>query len=537
MNPKYFYLTTTLPYVNADLHLGHALEFVRADVIARYRTLEGDHVFFNTGTDEHGMKIYEKAKELGKTPQEFVDESFKHFTDSVKMFGLLPNIHFIRTTNPDHESAAQHFWTLCYENGYIYKKNYSAKYCVGCEEVKTDSALVNGECPLHPGKPLQTIEEENYFFRYSSFTDKLTAFYEAHPDFVVPEFRYNEIKAFVARGLEDFSISRLKSKMPWGIPVPGDEEHVMYVWFDALTNYISTLGWHYAEKATKKVSEGDEGIVPINIVHEPLFENYWVHGTPTQYCGKDNLRFQAAMWQAMLMAAGVANSHRIVINGFVTGEGGVKMSKTLGNVVNPKDVVVEYGTDALRLFLVKELSTFEDSPFSMSRFKETYNADLANGLGNLLSRTFTMASSLGGTIKKYPSMPVSFEVHGLSMVERIEGMSILDHINTEVIPAYKKALDNFELGKAADTIWSLIALLDRTIARTEPFRHIKTEPEKAEAVLYDILAGIDAITDMLRPIMPSTAETIRQHLGTYTEKRPEAFTIMKFGAPLFPRKV
>jgi len=289
---KPFYLTTTLPYVNSDLHMGHALEFVRADIIARYKKLQGFDVFFNTGTDEHGMKIYEKAQSFGKSPQDFVNESFLKFKDSVKIFGMDEEImHFVRTTDEHHIAAAQDFWTRVYNNGFIYKKNYEAKYCVGCEETKSDSELVNGECPIHPGRPLETIKEENYFFKYSAFEEKLLNFYEENPNFIVPDFRFNEIKSFVSRGLQDFSISRLKSKMPWGIEVPGDSEHVMYVWFDALVNYISTLGW------------------PEN---KEQFKKYWVDGNPTQYCGKDNTRFQSAMWQAMLMAANVPNSHQML---------------------------------------------------------------------------------------------------------------------------------------------------------------------------------------------------------------------------------
>src|ERR1035437_4713904 len=229
---KSFYITTTLPYVNADLHMGHALEFIRADVVARFKKLEGFDVFFNTGTDEHGMKIYEKALAEGKSAQDFVDASFLRFKESVKIFGMDKDLHFIRTTDEHHIKAAQEFWKRVYDNGFIYKKNYEAKYCVGCEETKSDSELVNGECPIHPGRPLEIIQEENYFFKYSAFTDKLLEFYKANPTFVVPDFRFNEIKAFIERGLQDFSISRLKSKMSWGIPVPGDEEHVMYVWFD-----------------------------------------------------------------------------------------------------------------------------------------------------------------------------------------------------------------------------------------------------------------------------------------------------------------
>ena len=513
---KNFYITTTLPYVNADLHMGHALEFIRADAIARYHTKAGEDVFFNTGTDEHGMKIYEKAKELGKSPQEFTDLGFEHFKEAVHIFGVSENIHFIRTTDKHHEEAAQEFWRRVAKNGHIYKKNYEAKYCVGCESEKTDSELVNGECPLHPGQPLTLISEENYFFRMSDFQKQLFDFYAGNSNFVIPDFRYNEVRAFVMRGLEDFSISRLKEKMPWGIPVPGDENHVMYVWIDALTNYISTLGW-------PEDLNGD-------------FEKYWINGTPVQYCGKDNTRFQAVVWQAMLMAAGIPNSNKIVVDGFIMGGGGVKMSKTLGNVVDPKEIVGEYGIDALRLFLLKEVSNFEDSPFTKERFKDCYNSNLANGLGNLLSRTLTMATSLGGEIAKHDSVVLSFEVHGFSMIEYVETFSIEKYINEDVIPKYTQSFDKFEISNASEIIWELISLLDRTIARTEPFKLIKTDKPKAEAIIYDIIFGLLVIARLLEPIIPNTAKIMQEHLGEYSSARPDKFIVKKIESPLFPRK-
>src|SRR3989344_5609035 len=351
MKTNSFYITTTLPYVNAPLHIGHALEFVRADTIARYKKLTGHDVYFNTGTDEHGIKVYEKAKEKNIKVQDFVNQGFETFKEQLKMFGVSENVHFIRTTDEHHQFAAQEFWKRVSKNGYIYKKNYEAKYCVGCESEKTNSELENNECKEHPGIKISVINEENYFFKYSVFGDKLLDFYKKNPNFIVPGFRFNEIKTFVKNELQDFSISRLKSKMPWGVLVPEDSEHVMYVWFDALINYISTLGW---PEDTKN------------------FERYWVNGSPTQYCGKDNTRFQGAMWQAMLMAANLPNSHQIVVNGFITGNEGVRMSKTLGNVIDPRDIVKEYGTDALRYFLLKEVSSFEDSPFTIERFKDLY---------------------------------------------------------------------------------------------------------------------------------------------------------------------
>ncbi|MEI6316334.1 MAG: methionine--tRNA ligase [bacterium] len=515
---KNFYITTTLPYVNADLHMGHALEFVRADVVARYHAKKGDDVFFNTGTDEHGMKIFDKAKSLGKTPQEFTDEGFEHFKNSVKIFGLSENIHYIRTTDKHHEEAAQEFWRRVFKNGHIYKKNYEAKYCVGCESEKTDSELVDGHCPDHPTQPITTISEENYFFRMSAFQKKLLDFYATNSSFVVPDFRFNEVRAFVMRGLEDFSISRLKEKMPWGIPVPGDDAHVMYVWFDALTNYISTLGW-------PKDESGD-------------FKKYWESGTPTQYCGKDNTRFQAIVWQAMLMAVEVPNSHKVVVDGFILGEGNVKMSKSIGNVIDPKDIVSEYGTDALRLFLLKEVSNFEDAVFTKERFKETYNTNFANGIGNLLSRTLTMTDAFGGEINQHEPVILSYEVHGFSVVEKVEDFSVERYVNETTIPKYETCFENFEIATALAGVWELIGLLDRLIARTEPFKLVKNPDTKlqAEAILYDIISGLVVIADLLDPVLPETAKIMHEHLGTYDSMRPAKFVVKKMSAPLFPRK-
>ncbi len=476
---KTFYLTTTLPYVNADLHMGHALEFVRADIIARAKKLHGFDVYFNTGTDEHGMKIYERAVAEGKTPQEFVDESFNRFKESVKIFGMDPDLHFVRTTDAHHVTEAQEFWRRVSDNGFIYKHNYRARYCVGCEETKSDSELVNDECPIHPGRKLEVIDEENYFFKYSAFGEKLLEFYNANPNFVVPDFRFNEIRAFVERGLQDFSISRLKSKMPWGIPVPGDENHVMYVWFDALTSYISTLGW------------------PDDVKN---FEKYWVRGNPTQYCGKDNLRFQSAMWQAMLMAAGLPNSHQIVINGFITADGGVKMSKTLGNVVNPTDIVAEYGTDALRFFLAKEISNFEDSPFTMERFKESYNSGLANGLGNLVSRIMKMAQD-------NLDAPVAIP-------------------EWEDMEEYYNFFKDFEIKKACDYVWNKIAELDQIIQETVPFKVVKTDKVAGQKMITDLVIKLNSIRRMLTSILPETAGKIKVLIKE--NKAPEV--------PLFLRK-
>ena len=238
-----FYITTNLPYVNAKPHIGFAMEIIRADIIARYHRALGQEVFFNTGTDEHGQKIYQKALEMGETPQVYVDKLAEEFRRLIDPLGISPDVNFVRTTDPHHIKGAQEFWRRCDRNGHIYKKNYQTKYCVGCELEKTDSELVGGKCLDHPQSELELRDEENYFFKFSAFGDQLIAFYEAHPDFIFPAERMNEMKALIGRGLEDFSISRLATKMPWGIAVPDDTDQVMYVWFDALTNYVSVLGW------------------------------------------------------------------------------------------------------------------------------------------------------------------------------------------------------------------------------------------------------------------------------------------------------
>ncbi len=489
---KPFYLTTTLPYVNAPLHMGHALEFVRADTIARYKKLAGYDVYFNTGTDEHGLKIFEKAKEQGKSAQEFVDLGFETFKEQLKMFGVDESIiHFIRTTDKNHEVAAQEFWKKVNDNGYIYKKTYEAKYCVGCESEKTDSELVEGFCPEHPGTPPKIINEENYFFKYSLFGDRLLKFYDEHPNFVVPEFRLNEIKNFVKNGLQDFSISRLKEKMPWGIAVPGDEDQVMYVWFDALVNYISTLGWPASA----------QGYGEAKPQSYDLFQKYWVNGTPTQYCGKDNTRFQAAMWQAMLMAADVPNSHQIIVNGFITGEGGIRMSKTLGNVTDPRDIVSEYGVDALRYFLLREVGSFEDSPFTIERFRDSYNSGLANGLGNLVSRVMTMA--------------VNYDVK-LSEEE----------MNIKYFSEPKEDLENYDINKFINWIWECLGALDKYIQTNEPFKKIKINKEEAEKDVHYLLFHLYKASLAIEPMLPETSLKIQELIKQ--NKKPES--------PLFLRK-
>lgn len=477
---KKFYITTTLPYVNAEAHLGHALEFVRADTIARYKKLQGYEVFFNTGTDEHGQKVFKKALEEKKDPQKYVDFYANKFKELLKLLNISEDVHFTRTTDESHIKAAQEFWKLCDKNGYIYKKNYSIKYCVGCELEKSDSELVDGKCPLHPNLEIEHINEENYFFKFSAFQKPLEDLYEQNPHFVIPEHRMNEIKSFVSRGLTDFSISRLKSKMSWGVEVPGDPEQVMYVWFDALVNYISTLGW----------PENTES-----------FNTWQVEtGGMVQYCGKDNLRQQSAMWQAMLMAAHLPNSKTIVIDGFINGAGGVKMSKSLGNVVNPLDLMSEYGTDALRYYLLREASPFEDSSFTPEIFKETYNANLANGLGNLVSRVMTMAEN------------------------NLESQVVLEHV--VLSEEFASAFDVYNIQEAANIIWKKIGELDAHIQETTPFKLVKTDKEKGIEIIKGLVQGVYEVAVYLQPLLPETAEKIK--VLVKENKKPET--------PLFVRK-
>src|SRR3989344_4672838 len=363
------YLTTTLPYVNADPHIGFALEIVEADALARAWRLQGEEVFFSTGTDEHGQKVFEAAKEAGKDVRAYVD----HYSNEVQTLKEILNLStdaFVRTSEPRHHQAAEEMWRRCEAAGDIYKKTYTGLYCVGCEAYKTEKEIVDGKCLLHLGIALQKVSEENYFFRFSNYQTKLLEYLE-RPRVIVPEWRRMEAVTFVKEGLEDFSISREKRRLAWGVPVPGDESQVMYVWFDAVTSYISTLGW-------PNDAEG-------------LFSKFWEGGITLQVAGKDQVRFQSLMWQAMLMSAGIKNTDQIFYHGFIN-SGGQKMSKSLGNVISPYEVVEKYGTDATRYILLRHVHPFEDSDITWERLDEWYTADLVNGLGNLVARVMKMAS-------------------------------------------------------------------------------------------------------------------------------------------------
>ncbi len=505
---KPFYITTTLPYVNAEPHIGFAMELIRADIIARNKALQGHEVFLNTGTDEHGTKIYRKAKEQHMETQAYVDDLVLKFKELIPLLGIRTDTNFIRTTDPHHIAAAQEFWKNVDKNGLIYKKNYKIKYCVGCELEKTESELVEGKCSLHPLQELELIEEENYFFRFSLFQKQLMDLYEKVPDFVVPNSRLNEIRAFVERGLEDFSVSRLATKMPWGIPVPGDDKHVMYVWFDALVNYVSAIGWPEKEvpsstSPSSRASKGKESEV-LN------FQKWWVEsGGVIQYCGKDNLRQQAAMWQAMLMAAKLPPSRKIIIDGFITGEGGIKMSKSLGNTVSPVGIVKDYGTDALRYYVTRELAPFEDSAFTPEKFKEAYNAHLANGLGNLVSRVMKMAET----------NDIKFDNKVLEKFVDSEEFKSID-------ARYNEGFESYDLQKVGNVVWELISSTDKIVQEREPFKKIKTNKTEAESDIRELIVRVYMIGSLLAPVLPETGAKIITLIEG--NKMPEA--------PLFARK-
>ncbi len=476
MNNKYFYITTTLPYINSEPHIGFAAEIIKADVIARYAAQRGAQVFFNTGTDEHGLKIYNKAKELGMNIQEYCDVYSAKFLPLKTELNLSYN-KFIRTTDEDHKKAAQEFWRLCFERGDIYKKSYEVKYCVGCEMEKTDSELQNGRCPLHPNQELEIINEENYFFRFSKYQDKLLDFYKNNPDFVLPSSRLKEITAFVSSGLQDFSISRLKEKMPHGVAVPGDDSQVMYVWFDALVNYISTLGW------PAKTED---------------FKNYW---PGLQVCGKDNLRPQTAMWQAMLMSAGIPNSQQVLVFGFLTANG-QKMSKSLGNVINPFDLVAKYGTDAVRYYLLAEIAPFEDGDYSEEKFHGRYNSDLANGLGNLVAR-------------------VSNLLEKNQIITKLK----VDLKDGEIIATAKKLEESFKtyrFNEALQIIWEKIKICDENLSQKAPWK--MTDKKEIEAVLKPLAQTILNIAYLLEPFLPGAAQKIQaQFLSEQITKNEALF--------------
>ncbi len=490
-----FYITSTLPYTNSSPHIGFALEIIQTDVVARYHRLLEENVFFNTGTDEHGLKIYRATLDSKLEPQTYVDKYAGEFKELTKLLNI-SNTYFVRTTDKQHIETAQEFWRRCDSRGDIYRKNYKIKYCVGCELEKTESELVNDYCPTHPNLKLEEIEEENYFFRFSKYKESLLKLYKENQDFVLPGFRFNEIKQFVNQGLKDFSISRLKSKLPWGVPVPNDPDHSMFVWFDALVGYISALGWP----------------------NDARFLEFW---PGIQIAGKDNLRQQSAIWQAMLMSAGLPNSKQIFIHGFVMADG-QKMSKSLGNVIDPFELVKKYGTDVVRYFLLREISSGEDGDFSYKKLEERYNGDLANGLGNLVQRVITLIDTkLGGEL-----------IYKYDLVEK----EVKEKAET-IFKDYVKNIDNFLLHEAMGDVWKLVSFGDKYIDDKAPWKVIKHDEAEFLKIMNNALYILYNIAWMLVPFLPETADKIFNTMGADREAKSldNYRFIIKKSKGLFPR--
>lgn len=514
---KKFYITTAIAYSNDKPHMGHAYEFFLSDVIARYKKVKGFDTYFLTGMDEHGMKNARAAHKNGMTPQAFVDEKAESFRELHKNLGISYDC-FIRTSDRNvHWPGAELIWNKMDEAGDIYKKAYKGLYCVGCEKFITEKDLTEeGKCPLHSNNIPEEIEEENYFFRLSKYTDKIRSLIENKELEVVPESAHNEMMALLDQGLEDVSISRKEDAVLWGIPVPNDPSQLMYIWCDALTNYISALGYGREEDAN--------------------FKKYWP--ADAHVIGKDIVRFHAALWPAMLISAGVEIPKRVLVHGFVTSDG-KKMSKSVGNVVDPADILSRFGTEATRYFFGREMSPYDDSDFTEPRFVEAYNANLANGLGNLVSRTTKMAESyFEGNVKRTSESPVkSGSINLLGPEASLEGFGVSYTISNFYLPRYERHMEKFETNKAMDVIWEVISLLDGYVTDYEPYKLIKIDKEKTEGVIFGLLMGINEISKMLLPFMPDTSSKIRSLINAKEgdEREIISFEVKTPETSLFPR--
>ncbi len=454
-----FYITTSIAYVNADPHVGHALELTQADIITRYQRLLGKDVFFLTGTDEHGAKVARAAEAQGKDVKKFVDEISEKVQNLAEELNI-SNDDFIRTSDKiRHWPGAKALWEKLTQEGDIYKGIYKGLYCVGCEAFVTKKDLADGKCAIHNEKP-EEINEENYFFKLSRYQEKIKKAILSSELKIIPESRKNEVLGLIKEGLEDVSFSRLSKDIPWGIPVPGDASQTMYVWADALTNYISALGFGAAD--------------------DKKFKKYWP--ADIHVIGKDILRFHALIWPAMLISAGLELPKNLLVHGHII-FGGKKMSKSLGNIINPFDLINRYGTDAVRYYLSREISVTEDGDLTEEKFKEAYNANLANGLGNLVSRIMKMAESY---LETYPELP------------------------EKSIPRnFIEAMNNFEINKATDIVWQKIDELDGKIQTTQPFKLVKTDKEAAIKIIKELVVDLYTIGWMLNPIMPETSAIIK----------------------------
>ena len=477
MNKK-FYITTPIYYVNARPHIGHAYTTIACDTIARRHRMLGDDTWFLTGTDEHGQKIERAAQAAGKTPQQFTDEVSAEFRGLWDRMGLSYD-DYIRTTSSRHKQGVQALWKRIADAGYIYQSHYTGQYCV-YDELYVDSVGPGAPCP-ECGRPTETVKEENYFFKLSAFQDKLIDLYTSKPDFIRPETRRNEVLAFVRGGLRDLSISR--STFSWGIPVPDDPKHVIYVWLDALANYITALGYGSADQSK--------------------YAKYWP--ADVHMIGKEIVRFHCVYWPAFLMAAGLPLPKGITAHGWLLFEEN-KMSKSRGNIVRAETIVDVLGTDALRYFLLREIVFGQDGSFSFDALVQRYNADLANGLGNLASRTLTMITRYFKGEVPYPS-PTARGAADDAIAETAR----------KAIADFGSCFDQYQFSKALEAAWGLVSAVDKYIVENEPWALGDKQDEASRArlatVLYTSAEALRVVTALAHPVMPDATAKIWAQLG------------------------
>src|ERR1700733_4089295 len=480
MNKK-FYITTPIYYVNARPHIGHAYTTIACDTIARRQRMLGADTYFLTGTDEHGQKIERAAEAAGKTPQEYTDEVSAQFRALWKRMGIT-NDDFIRTTEERHMKRVQQLFRRIRDNGYIYKGTYSGQYCV-FDELYVDAVGPGAPCP-ECGRPTETVKEENYFFRLSAFQDKLLQLYTEQPDFIRPETRRNEVMSFVRSGLRDQSISR--STFSWGIPVPDDPKHVIYVWFDALANYITAIGYGSSHKGAQEA-----------------FQKYWP--ADLQMIGKEIVRFHCVYWPAFLMAAGLPLPKAIMAHGWLLFEES-KMSKSRGNIVRTETILDVLGADALRYFLLREVVFGQDGSFSFDALVQRYNSDLANGLGNLASRTLSMITRYFRGEVPYPSA-----------VARTAGDDLISEAARLTIAEFSAQFEQYQFSRALESSWGLVAAVDKYIVENQPWALGEKDDEGSRArlatVLYTSAEALRIVTALAHPVMPEATSKIWTQLG------------------------
>jgi len=474
-----FYITTPIYYVNARPHIGHAYTTIACDTIARRQRLMGFDTYFLTGTDEHGQKIERAAQAAGKTPQQLTNEVSAEFRSLWDRMGLTYD-DFIRTTSDRHKQGVQALWKRIRDNGYIYKGSYTGQYCV-FDELYVDVVGPGAPCP-ECGRPTETVKEENYFFKLSSFQDKLLELYASQPDFIRPETRRNEVISFVRSGLRDLSVSR--STFSWGIPVPDDPKHVVYVWLDALANYITALGY----------GSGDP----------TKYDKYWP--ADVQMIGKEIVRFHCVYWPAFLMAAGLPLPQRIMAHGWLLFEES-KMSKSRGNIVRTETILNVLGCDALRYFLLREIVFGQDGSFSFDALVQRYNADLANGLGNLTSRTLTMITRYFKGEVPYPSRAATLtgQEHAIADTAR------------QTITDFNRLFDQYQFSRALEVAWSLVGTVDKYIVETQPWALGERQDDESRSrlatILYTSAEALRIVTALAHPVIPEATAKIWGQLG------------------------